>query len=102
MLILIMFVSMTSILVVYLMLNAENFHWHWTAFGSGAATGVYVFLYCVYYYATETTMHGVLQLVFFFAYSVLLSVNLSLVCGVIGYCAANVFVSTIFQNVKVD
>jgi transmembrane 9 superfamily member 3 len=102
MLILILVVSMTSIIVVYFMLNAENFHWQWTAFGSGAATGVYVFLYGAYYFVAKTSMHGLLQFVFYFGYTILLSVNLSLVCGVIGYFAANLFVSTIYQNVKVD
>jgi transmembrane 9 superfamily member 3 len=101
-LILILVVSMTSIIVVYFMLNAENFHWQWTAFGSGAATGLYVLLYGAYYFIAKTAMHGFLQTVFYFGYTMLLSVNLSLVCGVIGYGAASVFVATIFQNVKVD
>lgn len=102
MVILILVVSMTSIIVVYFMLNAENFHWQWTAFSSGAATGVYVFLYGAYYFVAKTSMNGFLQFMFYFGYTTLLSVNLSLVCGVIGYFAASVFVSTIFQNVKVD
>jgi transmembrane 9 superfamily protein 3 len=95
-------VGMTSIIVVYFCLNAENYHWQWTAFGSGASTSGYVFLYGIYYYIFKTTMHGLLQFCFYFGYMALISVNLGLLCGTLGYAAASFFVRAIFQNVKVD
>ncbi len=95
-------VGMTSIIVVYFCLNAENYLWQWTAFGSGASTSVYVFLYCVYYYVFKSQMHGSLQFCFYFGYSALISLNLGLLCGTIGHAAASKFVRAIFQNVKVD
>lgn len=95
-------VSMTSIIVVYFCLNAENYLWHWTAFGSGASTAAYVFLYGVYYFLFKTNMHGLLQTTFYFGYMTLIALNLGLVCGTIGHGAASRFVRAIFQNVKVD
>merc|ERR1712078_965138 len=59
--ILIIVVGMTSIIVVYFCLNAENYLWQWTAFGSGASTAGYVFLYSIYYYLFKTPMNGFLQ-----------------------------------------
>ena len=95
-------VGMTSIIVVYFCLNAENYLWQWTAFGSGASTSAYVFLYGVYYYIFKLQMHGLLQFCFYFGYMALISVNLGLLCGTMGHAAASRFVRAIFQNVKVD
>jgi len=95
-------VSMTSIIVVYFCLNAENYLWQWTAFGSGASVSGYVYLYGIYYYIFKTKMHGLLQFCFFFGYIGLISVNMGLLCGTMGHFAASRFVRAIFQNVKVD
>ncbi len=95
-------VGMTSIIVVYFCLNAENWQWHWTAFGSGASTSAYVFLYGIYYFFFKTTMHGFLQTSFYFGYMALIAIHLGLLCGTLGHAAASGFVRAIFQNVKVD
>jgi transmembrane 9 superfamily protein 3 len=95
-------VSMTSIIVVYFCLNAENYLWQWTAFGSGASTAGYVFLYGIYYFLFKTQMNGFLQTTYYFGYMGLISVNLGLLCGTLGHAAASQFVNAIFQNVKVD
>lgn len=95
-------VGMTSIIVVYFCLNAENYLWQWTAFGSGASTAGYVFLYGIYYFIFKTQMHGLLQMSFYFGYMALIALNLGLLCGTLGHWAASRFVKAIFQNVKVD
>jgi len=95
-------VGMASIIVVYFCLNAENYLWQWTAFGSGASTSVYVFLYGIYYYIFKTQMHGFLQICFYFGYMSLIAINLGLLCGTMGHAAASRFVRAIFNNVKVD
>jgi transmembrane 9 superfamily protein 3 len=95
-------VGMTSIIVVYFCLNAENYLWQWTAFGSGASTAGYVFLYGIYYFIFKTQMHGFLQVCFYFGYMTLIAVNLGLLCGTLGHAAASRFVRAIFSNVKVD
>lgn len=95
-------VGMTSIIVVYFCLNAENYLWQWTAFGSGASTAGYVFVYGIYYFVFKTEMHGFLQTSNYFGYMALIAINLGLLCGTLGHAAANMFVRAIFQNVKVD
>lgn len=95
-------VGMTSIIVVYFCLNAENYLWQWTAFGAGASTAGYVFLYGIYYFIFKTSMHGLLQTMYYFGYMTLIAVNLGLLCGVLGHGAASRFVRAIFANVKVD
>eukprot|EP00934_Nitzschia_sp_Nitz4_P006050 Nitzschia sp. Nitz4//scaffold28_size193895//184749//186929//NITZ4_001693-RA/size193895-augustus-gene-0.299-mRNA-1//1//CDS//3329546066//6040//frame0 len=95
-------VGMTSIIVVYFCLNAENYLWQWTAFGSGASTAIYVYLYGIYYFMFKTQMHGFLQTSYYFGYMSLIALNLGLLCGTLGHAAASRFVRAIFQNVKVD
>jgi transmembrane 9 superfamily protein 3 len=95
-------VGMTSIIVVYFCLNAENYLWQWTAFGSGASTAAYVYLYGIYYFLFKTQMNGFLQTSFYFGYMGLISIALGILCGTLGHAAASNFVKAIFQNVKVD
>jgi len=100
--ILVLVVGMTTIIVTYFTLNAENYLWQWTAFASGAATAAYVFLYGIYYFAFKTSMNGFFQSAFYFGYMSLIALNLGAMCGTIGHFTASKFVRTIFQNVKVD
>mmetsp|Transcript_14292 Transcript_14292/g.19538 ORF Transcript_14292/g.19538 Transcript_14292/m.19538 type:complete len:693 (-) Transcript_14292:269-2347(-) len=100
--ILIIVVSMTTIIVVYFCLNAENYLWQWTAFASGASMAVYVFIYGVFFFFFKTNMNGFLQTAFYFGYMGLIALNLGTLCGTIGHFAASRFVRAIFQNVKVD
>lgn len=63
----------TSIVGVYFILNAENYHWQWISFVSGGSTSVYVFLYSVYYFFFKTQMSGFLQITFYFGQMFLFS-----------------------------
>ena len=95
-------VCMTTIIVVYFCLNSENYQWQWTSFYSGGSTAIYVFLYSIYYFVFKTSMHGLVQTTFYFGYMSLISLGVGTLCGTLGHWAANNFVRTIFQNVKVD
>lgn len=87
--------GMTSIISTYFCLNAgENYHWHWTSFGSGASTAFYVFIYAVYYFIFKTDMHGTLQICYYFGYTLIICVCLGTLCGTLGHYAANKFVRT--------
>lgn len=91
-----------SIVAVYLSLNREDHRWWWLAFLAPASTGLYFFLYSVYYFQNVTLMHGFLQTVFFFGYSFLGAVAVALMCGAVGFIASYFFVRLIYRNVKVD
>jgi len=100
--IMIIVVSMTTIIVVYFCLNAENYLWQWIAIGSGGSVGGYVFLYGVYFFMFKTDMHGFLQTVYYFSYMSLIALSLGTICGTVAHASASKFVRTIFKNVKVD
>lgn len=55
-----------TIVGTYFLLNAENYHWQWTAFGMSSSTSFYVFLYSVHYFLFKTKMTGLFQTCFYF------------------------------------
>ena len=95
-------VGMTTVIVVYFCLNAENYLWQWTAFYSGGSTALYVFLYSIYYFVFKTSMHGLVQTSFYFGCMLLISLGMGTLCGTLGHWhwAASKFVRKIFQNVN--
>lgn len=58
----------TTIVAVYFILNAENYHWQWIALGSAGSTSFYVFLYSIFYFYYKTQMSGLLQVAYYFGY----------------------------------
>ena len=92
----------TTIVAVYFILNAENYHWHWISFLSSGSTAVYVFLYSIYYFFYKTKMTGLLQTSFYFGYMFMLCFGLFLLCGSIGHLGGSIFVKKIYRNIKAD
>jgi transmembrane 9 superfamily protein 3 len=80
-LILIIVTICVTIVGTYFLLNAENYHWQWTSFISGASTAAYVFLYSIYYYFMKTKMTGFFQTCFYFGYTLMLCLGLGILCG---------------------
>lgn len=94
--------ALASAVATYFLLNAEDHRWHWTAFGAGASTGLYVFFYAIHYFFAKTRMTGLFQTAFYFGYTLMFCLGLALVCGSAGHAGANAFVRRIYRNVKCD
>ncbi|KAH9613601.1 hypothetical protein KSS87_003195 [Heliosperma pusillum] len=80
-LILIIVTVCVTIVGTYFLLNAENYHWQWTSFFSAASTGIYVYLYSIYYYHMKTKMSGFFQTSFYFGYTMMFCLGLGILCG---------------------
>ena len=91
-----------TVLSMYVLLQSENYRWQWLAFSGPASTGVFVFLYCLYFMITNTHAPSLSQRLYFFMYSVMLSAMTSIFAGGDGLCAGNVFVHLIYANLKLD
>ncbi|CAD7698457.1 unnamed protein product [Ostreobium quekettii] len=91
-----------SVVGTYVLLNAENYHWQWTAFLASASTAAYVFGYSAYYFIYRTTMTGLLQTCFYYGYTLMVCLGLGVSCGAVGYFAASTFVRQIYRNIKCD
>jgi transmembrane 9 superfamily member 3 len=94
--------ALASVVVVFALLQREDWRWPWAAFGAGASTAVYVALYLGYYYLRHTRMQGLLQACFFFGYGLLGAAGIGLIAGSVALGAASAFVSAIYQASKSD
>jgi len=100
--ILIIVTTCVTIVGSYFLLNAENYHWQWTAFLSGASTAGYVYLYSFYFFAFKTQMTGFFQTCFYFGYTAMFCLGLGIMCGAVGFVGSSTFVTRIYRNIKCD
>eukprot|EP00898_Chlorokybus_atmophyticus_P000053 jgi/Chlat1/1048/Chrsp110S01532 len=91
-----------TIVGTYFLLNAENYYWQWTSFGSAASTAIYVYIYSIYYFFMKTKMSGFFQTCFYFGYTAMFCIGLATFCGAIGYLSSSLFVRRIYRNIKCD
>ncbi|ETW02272.1 hypothetical protein H310_05822 [Aphanomyces invadans] len=91
-----------TIVSTYFLLNAENYHWHWTSFSAAGSTALYVFAYSVYFYFFKTSMSGFVQTSFYFGYMALFCFAFFIMCGTIGYFGSSIFTKRIYRNIKVE
>lgn len=91
-----------SITATYILLNLENHQWSWMSFGFGASSGIYAYMYAVYFYLFHTTMSGFCTMAFYFIYSATLSAAIALVGGSVSFFVASLFVQKIYTFVKSD
>ncbi len=91
-----------TVVATYFLLNAENYHWKWTSFFSGASVGIYVGLYSIHFLLFKTKMSGFFQISFYLGYSLLACIAIGLMQGAIGHFAASLFCQHIYRQVKAD
>ena len=91
-----------TIVSTYVLLNAEDYRWHWSALLSGGSTALYVYLYAIYYFFTKTHMSGVMQTAFYFGYMAMFCIGLFVLTGTVGFIGANIFIRRIYQYIKSD
>ena len=66
--ILLVVTSFITIALTYFQLAVEDHRWWWRSLFSGGSTGVFVYIYCFFYYFHRSEMYGFLQASFFFGY----------------------------------
>lgn len=62
-----------TVLAVYFLLCAENYHWHWRAFGTAGASALYVFASALLYWISNARLGGLAGNVLYLGYSALIS-----------------------------
>ncbi|KAL4778969.1 hypothetical protein BJX76DRAFT_352178 [Aspergillus varians] len=92
----------TTVLLVYFLLCAENYRWHWRAFAGAGMTGLYVFLNALLFWATRVSFGGLTGAVLYVGYSALIGFVVFILTGSIGFFASWFFVQRIYSSIKVD
>ncbi|KAB0374749.1 hypothetical protein FD755_013241 [Muntiacus reevesi] len=91
-----------SIALTYFQLSGEDYRWWWRSVLSVGSTGLFIFLYSVFYYARRSNMSGTVQTVEFFGYSLLTGYVFFLMLGTISFFSSLKFIRYIYVNLKMD
>ncbi|KAF2173427.1 hypothetical protein M409DRAFT_61840 [Zasmidium cellare ATCC 36951] len=91
-----------TILMIYFLLCAENYHWQWRAFASSGASAGYVFVYSLLYWARMLSFSSFTGGLLYLGYSILLSFLWFCLSGSIGFFACWIFVHRIYGSLKID
>eukprot|EP00658_Telonema_sp_P-2_P023752 TRINITY_DN19525_c0_g2_i9.p1 TRINITY_DN19525_c0_g2~~TRINITY_DN19525_c0_g2_i9.p1 ORF type:complete len:457 (-),score=141.29 TRINITY_DN19525_c0_g2_i9:235-1605(-) len=95
-------VALTSFVVVYYKLCAENYHWWWPAFLAPASCGAHLFLFFIYYFFTTLTITSKIATIIYFIYMALATLAYTLAAGSVGFFASWLFVIKLYSNLKSD
>ncbi|KAF1983579.1 hypothetical protein K402DRAFT_448153 [Aulographum hederae CBS 113979] len=98
----IMTCAATTVLMMYFLLCAENYHWQWRSFCTAGASAVYVFAYSLLYWARTLGFASWTGGVLYLGYSALISGIFFILTGTIGFFATWLFVLRIYGSIKVD
>eukprot|EP01061_Rhynchopus_euleeides_P034896 TRINITY_DN58862_c0_g1_i1.p2 TRINITY_DN58862_c0_g1~~TRINITY_DN58862_c0_g1_i1.p2 ORF type:complete len:640 (+),score=291.32 TRINITY_DN58862_c0_g1_i1:46-1965(+) len=92
-----------TIVMCYFQLCAEDYHWWWRSFFTSGASGVYVFLYSIFYFFTSSLrMTRFTAILLFFGYMAVISYIFFVITGTIGFIACFWFVRKIYSSIKID
>ncbi|KAL1870560.1 hypothetical protein VTK73DRAFT_2535 [Phialemonium thermophilum] len=91
-----------TVLMVYFLLCAENYHWQWRSFLAAGMTAGYIFLNAIIYWISKLSLGGLAGSVLYVGYSALISFLFFILTGSIGYFASWLFVRKIYSSIKID
>lgn len=91
-----------TIALIYFQLVKEDHAWWWKSFYNGGATGLFIFIYSLFYFFHRSKMNGIFQGSFYFGYMALVSYAFFLMLGFVGYLSSFNFVYYIYGAVKTD
>ena len=95
-------VSCLTVLAVYRKLSSEDYEWQWISFMGPFSISLFIFIYSIVYFDTHTSITGILQTLYFFSYTGVLSLTGGIVCGFIGFSVSAIFVRKIYTNIKAE
>jgi transmembrane 9 superfamily protein 2/4 len=91
-----------SVVMVYLQLCYEDYHWWWRSFLLSASAGFHLYLYSLYYLIKVLTIRQPTSIVLYLGYMGTISSLFGLVTGTFGFFAAWWFVRKIYSSIKID
>eukprot|EP00045_Choanoeca_perplexa_P007733 m.71141 g.71141 ORF g.71141 m.71141 type:complete len:638 (+) comp14191_c0_seq1:162-2075(+) len=91
-----------AVVMTYLQLCSEDYHWWWRSFIVSGGSAVYVFLYSIFYYNTKLNIDDGVSTLLYFGYTILMVVAFWILTGTIGFSATYWFISIIYGSIKID
>ncbi|KAI4313611.1 hypothetical protein L6164_026574 [Bauhinia variegata] len=100
--ILLIVTAFITVALTYFQLAAEDHDWWWRSFLCGGSTGLFMYVYCLYYYYARSDMSGFMQTSFFFGYMACICHGFFLMLGTVGFRASMLFVRHIYRSIKCE
>jgi transmembrane 9 superfamily protein 2/4 len=100
-LILIITCAEISIVMCYFQLCSEDYNWWWRSYLTSGASAIYMFCYSIFYF-TYLDITSFTSVVWYFGYSLVMSIIFFVMTGAIGYTSSYFFVRKIYSNIKFD
>ena len=91
-----------SVALTYFLLSGEDYRWWWRSVLSAGSTGIFIFVYSLFYYRNRSSMSGLVQSAEFFGYSLLTALVFSLMLGTVSFWASLAFIRYIYRSLKMD
>ncbi|KAI1373962.1 Nonaspanin [Hypoxylon crocopeplum] len=91
-----------TVLMVYFLLCAENYHWQWRSFLAAGMSAGYIFTNALIYLLSKLSLGGLSGTVLYIGYSALLSFLFFILTGSIGFFSSWWFVQKIYRSIKID
>jgi len=91
-----------AIVLVYFQLCAEDYRWWWRSALVPGSSGLYVFLYSIYYLAARLDIDDATTVLLYVGYVFLTSFLFFLLTAAIGHLSTLWFVRKIYASIKVD
>ena len=101
-LILIVTCAEITIVMCYFQLCAEDYHWWWRSFLTAGCSGLYLFIYSIYYMFSKMVMTRGVSILLYIGYMLIASYSFTLLTGTVGFLACWFFVRVIYAAVKVE
>lgn len=91
-----------AIVMTYLQLCSEDYHWWWRSFLVSGGCAIYVFLYSVFYFMTKLEVDDFVSTLIFFGYTLCMVFGFWIMTGTIGLHATYKFNCVIYGSIKID
>ena len=94
--------SEITIVMCYFQLCNEDYRWWWRSYLSAGSSGIYLFVYSIWYFVSKLDIKGFVPTVLYFSYMGMISFTFFLVTGSIGFTSCLWFTKKIYGAIKVD
>lgn len=91
-----------SVALTYYTLSCEDYNWWWKSFIAPGTSGIFLFLYSIYYCYSKLKISTFAEGFIYFAYSFIMSYTCFIYTGTVGFVASFLFLKKIYSSIKVD
>ena len=89
-----------SILMIYVLINKDEYRWWWMSVTVPGCSGCYLFAYSIFYYLYKLEISRFSSSVLYFGYMLLFSIALALVTGTAGFFGSFIFLRNLYSRIK--